>query len=559
VEGRSQDTGSHRMRGIVAAGLLCFFLAAGTSFRMPVFFGADERPHFSYAVRVVQGDLPEINDKMPSSDHRYPVLARSLGLDAVPDVDRGRTIYVANHPPLSYVLAAGPMWLAGQASSDVVAPLTLRLLNAAFMAVGVVLTGYLAMELFAGSPRRRLIGTVAAGLAAVTPNLVGVAAYGHNDGLAFAVGTAALILVVRLLRRGPTPGLAALAAAVGSACALTRASLLPVVAVMAAAGVIGAWRHAAPGRRPQAMVGTALVLAGLPALAGSWFYLRNEDLYGSLTGDSHNLERLGRLSDDRTIWQVLTRSRFHEDMWARLFGSVHPSLRYEHRGWVVTVLVVVTVLGLLARFVRPRAARDVVGIGLGGALVLTGYVVAVTVGVADHVSQGGSMHPRYFLPFVPLVGAVTARAIDALPGRRALGVLAVGGLGWVCASLLLRYGELIDFREDSGRVALPGAAGSVVLTWLAGILAALAFARVALAVLDPGLRFRARPRRQDGSPPGGREARHPRHLRPLVAPARVPVATPRVSVPSAWDVDAVPSLRPSGRVVPLRPGSPGPV
>lgn len=487
-------------RGIVAAGLLCFCLAAATSFRLPVFFGADERPHFSYAVRVVQGDLPQINEKLPSSDHRFPALARSLGLDRVPDVDRGRTIIVANHPPLFYVAAAGPLWLASHANSDVVAPLTLRLLNAAFMSIGVVLTGHLAMELFAGSPRRRLLGVVAAGLAAVTPALVGVAAYCHNDGLAFALGTGAMVLAVRLLRDGPTAPTLVLAALVAAAGSLTRASLLPIVVLLVVAAALGARRHGRPGKRVAMMAGVTMLLAGVPVLVASWFYQRNEALYGSATGDSYNLERLERLSDSRTIWDVLTRWGFHENMWSRLYGSVHPSLRFDDREWVVLVMIVVAVVGLLLRLVRPRAARDVTGVGLIGVLLLAIYVVGVNVGVADHVSQGGGMHPRYFLPMVPLVGAVLARALDSFPGRRVASVLALGGLAWVCAGLLLRYGDLIDRREDAGRVWLPGAAGSPVLTWIFAILAVLAFARVILAVLDPNHPVRAHHRRDDVSP-----------------------------------------------------------
>ena len=65
------------------------------------------------------------------------------------------------------------------------------------MAVGVVLVGRSAAELF---PGRRDVAVGAAALAAVVPQIVGVAAYAHNDGPAFGLTTACLFVGALMLR-----------------------------------------------------------------------------------------------------------------------------------------------------------------------------------------------------------------------------------------------------------------------------------------------------------------------------------------------------------------------
>lgn len=495
VDGRGRGSKRTLRRGVLAAGALCFCLAAATAFRIPVFFGHDEPLHFSYAVEVVQGDLPRIDDPLPTSDDQFPVLARWRGYDEVPiwDTKTENGIFVANHPPLFYLLASGPLRLASGADDDVVAPLTLRLLNAAFMSLGVVLTGWLAVELFPRARHRALLGVVAAGLAAATPNLVGVAAYGHNDGLGFALWIAALLVALRLLRRGPDELLLAWAALVGCACALTRVSLLPAVAAMVVAAVAGAWRHRPRGGRLPWAAGGLLAVGALPAVASAWFYLRNQDLYGSMTGDDYNLRRLGWLNEG-TATDVLQRSAFHERLWGGLYGSVHPRITLADTIVVVAVLVAVVLVGLVVRLWcgAPKHLRhgdpvnpvDPAGIGwLAWGLVVVANG-AVVVGAASHVAHGGSPHSRYLLPLVPLVSAVVARAIEVLPSRRLAGAVVVSALSGITAGLLLRYGDLIAEREAKDVVALPGAPASSWLTWSAAALAAVAFAGMVLAVLD---------------------------------------------------------------------------
>jgi hypothetical protein len=140
---------------------------------------------------------------------------------------------------LTYALAAPFVWVAGLTEFDVLPTLAFRLVNAASMAVGVVLAGLLAAELF---PGRRLIGFSAAVLTAVVPNLVAVGGYAHNDGAALALTTGCLLVSAHVLRRGLSPARLAAAAAVASGAVLARASSAVAVAAVVASIVVAVWR-----------------------------------------------------------------------------------------------------------------------------------------------------------------------------------------------------------------------------------------------------------------------------------------------------------------------------
>lgn len=537
--GRSGDGSGSGSRwgtwGLVAAGVCCFALAASTAFRLPVFFGADETGHFSYTVYLVEGRIPEVGDPVPSADERFPVVAERVGFERVPLRHKRGYVYVANHPPLFYALAAGPVRLAAYSSSETLPPLALRLVNAACMAGGVVLTGRLAGALFR---RRSVTPLVAAGLAAVTADVVGVAALGHNDGMGFALTAGALLLMVQLLRRGPAPGLIVAATLVSTACALTRAGLAMAVAGLVLATLIGALRRSpVPLRRawswPPAW--SWAIVATVPVVSSAWFYLRNDRLYGSYTADDYLLDHLER--PDKGTWvDILQRGVFHENMWKGLYGSVHPRLVYPGTAWVLAGLVALAVAGLVAVSVRRlvergraraearhlpepagrangdghsdsgsgsdvevttdddlaalladgpkhRVRAEPTGIGIAGWLLLSAYTTGIIVGVADFVSKGGSPHPRYFLPFVPLVSALVAGAIAELPLRRIVGVAAIAGLAAVTASQLMRYDDLIEAKDDAGSLWRSDPAAEPVLQRIAVAVAVVAFVGLVVAII----------------------------------------------------------------------------
>jgi len=498
--------------------LACFALAAFLAFRLPVFFGADERSHFAYVVAIVRGDLPELTDRQPLDD-RFPIVERSY-------TDRRPALSgVANHPPLAYVVAAPAVRLAAAAGSDVAPAVAMRLVNGAGMAAGVVVTGLFAAEAFpatpragrrrgpgrSGGPRRsgryggwgrsgraRLVPLGAAGIAAVTPNVVGVAGYGHNDGVAFAIVATALWLSARLLRAGPSPRRLAAAMVLAPAALLTRASLAPAVALLAGAGALAVWRRRRDVAGGLVRAGATGLAIGAAAAAGAgWFLLRNQRLYGSPTADDFLLERYHRRSKGSLV-EVLTGGDFFSHMIEGLYGSVHPFLFVAHPERVVLMLGALLVAGAVAWALRRALSRErgtgaagdeaaapneAGGLGLGGWALIAGYCAAVVVATASFFSEGGSAHPRYFLALVPVASALLAKAISELPAPRLVLAGTVATLATVLWSQIARYHEVIDSPTHThpfDGAPLPRVAQGAALAVAA--LAGLAFA-VAL-VLD---------------------------------------------------------------------------
>jgi Dolichyl-phosphate-mannose-protein mannosyltransferase len=467
------------------AALICFGLSAFTAFRLPPFFGADERPHFAYTVTLLDGHLPEVTDRQPFSD-RYPIIERSLDPPG-PAPPRAASIWVASHPPLTYAITAPVVRLAGAGHSDELPTLGFRLVNAVAMAAGAALAGLLAAELFS---RHRGIAVSAAALTAVVPNLVAIGGYAQNDGPAFALTTACLLVSARLLRRGLSTPRLATASLLAGAALLTRASAAVAVAAVVTSAVVAAWRRGGGvWRAVVRATGAVLLIGAASAASAGWFYWRNERLYGTATGDTFLLDAFER-PPRGGLADVLIDGGYNGGMWSGLFGAVHPRLSVAHPGWVVAALVAVAVVGLVAaaarRLLRRHdsevAAQDPIGnissIGGVGWLIIVGFCAGVIVATAQFYAKGGGPHPRYLFSLVPVVSALLARALVELPWRRTALAVVVGGLLAVTGSQFARYPDLIDdpthnhpFADATAGLLAQSSAGALVAGAFTALLA----------------------------------------------------------------------------------------
>ena len=455
----------HRPRGrarvllLLAPALVCFGLSAYLSLRQPLFVGGDERAHLLYVASVIDGRLPEFDNDFGAAD-RLPVVRRSLeGTAKGTDIDG---VWVAYHPPLPYVLAAPPVWLASELGPDTWPALTMRLVNAAATATGVVFVGLFAAEL---SPGRRRVGFAAACLTAVVANLVAVGSGGLNDGAGFAVAAASWFVAARLLRCGPTARALTAACVAASGAMLTRISLGPIAAMLAGAACVSVWRHR-PDRgvtwvAARRAVGAGLLVGGTALVTSGWFYWRNHQLYGRLTAPEAPPELARVRPSPGPVEELLTGTAFHRRIWSALYGTVSGPLAYVHAERLVTALAVLLVLAAaVAALRRHRSGRAVArtdgrdgaeapvvltdGIGAFGWVLVGGCCAAIIVGTADFVSAGGAPHPRYLFPVLPVASALLARAIDELPLPRLVLTGVVGSLAAITVTQLARVPELIE-------------------------------------------------------------------------------------------------------------------
>lgn len=226
----------------------------------------DESAHVDYALRVWHGQLPVLMDGVrfqPGFGHHPPVQ------------------WVAQHPPLYYVLLAplvGPLVDAGHPVQAVVAA---RIVNALIVAGIVPAAAWAASRCFPGA--RRLPATVAV-VSGFTAVLVVQAGVVYNDSLAALLGALACGVAGAALRSGVTPRLLVCGALVAAAGMTTRLSFALWLVAVAVAFLLA--RTVRLGRLhgvwPRVVVALVPVVAA--AAASGWFWVRNTIVAGSFSG-----------------------------------------------------------------------------------------------------------------------------------------------------------------------------------------------------------------------------------------------------------------------------------
>lgn len=434
----------------------------------------DEHAHLAYGYAVADGQLPEIEswDRYPeSADHMDRRVRNARD-------DRYRTVWVANHPPLYYVMLA-PLLVAtdlvGDADRGIMAG---RLLNIAFATVGIALTYLLAVEVSGGV---RSLGVLAAALVALTVQAQYTFAHAYNDGLALLTITLMAWAAVRCLRRAHPPGGALVLGLSIAAAAATRAVGL-ILGVVVIVTVVGA-RTLMEGRRVDrpAFVAAmhAAILAAPTVLLVGWFYVRNVVLYGDIGASSYLLERFDRVPREGGMVTTALDGHLWRQVYDRMVGYTRFSNPIGVSEWALDLWrwgALLAAVGLVVALVRGRAGgqRDD---GRPAVLGRPGVVVLVLVAATNaavyvqHVAGGGSPWPRYFYPTLGVMATLAAIGLHRLQPR-VLPLLAVTGAAatcWVLARPTERLAGTPMVSPRLGTVSLALAAAGVVV--VAGVLA----------------------------------------------------------------------------------------
>lgn len=396
-------------------GVMVAFISIGSLFALqqPPFVGPDEKAHLGYAHEIASGRLPTIEthaDIPPSASTWSSEMNFTM-------VEANRTVWVANHAPLFYVSVAPFIWTAEVLDRSDGGLLYLRLANVAYGAIGIAFTYLLAKEL-TSSDRLALLS--AAATAAVT-QLYASLSQGMSDGLAFAAGAAVTWAALRCLQRGTTSrNLAILAAATAVA---TGARGVTMLLALAAVVVVAYFEYRRAGERYAAArfrSAARVVLIGVvPALIlFGWFYVRNIVLYGDIGASTYLLDRFNRQPRGSVLAMLLDtelwRSLWFRSMSPATFGGSHPP-------WMLTVAALGVVgLGVVA-VTRRVGDRDVGGaravVARSSLLVLTSGIAVVVWYIAEHLSGGGSLHPRYLFPVIGSVVTLLVIGLDRLLPR----------------------------------------------------------------------------------------------------------------------------------------------
>ena len=494
----------------LAGAVLAFLTLSGVqALAVRPYLPPDELYHVGYAATVLGGRLPTLTTPVPAG--QVPLM---------PADGRPRRVYVANHPPLFYVVSAVPLWLGERLGTPRAGFLAARLLSASLAAVGLVMVAWLSLLLVPGRPR---VAIGAAWLAALLPSLPHVAAFVYNDGLGFLAATAALATAVAVVRHGPSPPRLAWLTVAAATAALTRAPGLAMVALAAAAAAAGVLlgRQGRPLRRVPLAAGAGALVGAVAGGSSIWFYLRNQSLYGSLTGAAYN-QRLFRFVPQDHVLELLRSPgyalRLYDGLWTWTRFNLPRVPALPVLVAVPRLLALAAITGLLLAVADGLRGRRPAG---WDAAAVAAWALAVAWGVAVYVmvtaydGNGGHTHPRYLFPGVAVLAVAGAAGLDRLPGARrglwiwgaTLAQLALTGAAWAAFVTALRGrrpGSLPDLLGAvAGLLEAAGVPWPGLVLGLAAILvtAALALLGVALARVGPQVPEPPPPR----GPAGGRE------------------------------------------------------
>jgi hypothetical protein len=399
---------------VLLLGVLGFAMSAQVAIAMPALFKADERAHAAYAVALSQGTLPTIDTDIPDDPGRYPQLAESLfGAD-----EAHRDIWVANHPPLFYVMSLPLVWLGDAVGSPGLTLLGMRLLNALGFALTTIMVGLLARELV---PRRPAVPVIASAMCIGCGAMTFVGGGIYNDGWSSAAAFMTLYLGFRMIRKGVTRERLIAAAAVGVAAAGFRSTGLVAVfflglCVLAAMGLREpSLRSFLKGSLWRA-VGIVAGIGMAPVVVFGWFYVRNIQLYGDPTASSSLFEKFGREPNGTTLFQLV-----NPEFYGHLLGSLWTDGNIaNHWSQAAVVVLTLTVVGLVldaAAKANPRRTGVLQRIRLAPQstmqhrqdlviwALLGGYCLLILINVAGFIAGGGWIHARYAVPFLPFLAA----------------------------------------------------------------------------------------------------------------------------------------------------------
>lgn len=373
---------------------------------------ADERAHAGYAEVLSQGYLPTIDTPIPAEPNAYPRMSEVLASKDEPH----REIWVANHPPLYYVLSLPLVALGDATGHPGITYFGMRILNGIGLTLSVLMIGLIARELV---PRRPAVPLLAAGLALSCGSIPYRGGGIYNDGLSTVTTLCVVLVALRMVRRGVTPAQVALITAAATASVATRSAGVIAVALACLVVVGATWLHRRSRRGLIHGVAGGFVVGIVPVVAIGWFYVRNIRLYGDPTASSALFDKFGREPSGTTLGTLLD-PLFH---W-RLFESLWADERLLNVLAVVPVLVLATMLAAVwveARGVRreqiswPQAWQ-----GWTSALspedraawmVVVGYSVLVVASVASFIAGGGWIHARYAMPLLPLTATLMSLAV----------------------------------------------------------------------------------------------------------------------------------------------------
>ncbi len=430
--------------------LLVAYLVLGTVYSVvtPIFEASDELWHYPMVKYLADHSLAlPVQDPAVQTAWRQegsqPPLYYMLGavltfwIDTS-DLDKVR--HMNPNPNLGVVLPDGnvnmimhdPDLEAFPWHGTVLAVHLVRMLSVVLGAVTVAITYLLVSELFPGNPWLALL---AAAFTAFNPMFLFISGSVNNDNLSNALASVLLVMIVRLLKRTTAPSirelvLIGLAAGAGMLAKFNIGFLLPIIALSLA---ILAYRL----RNWRIFVMGSLITGTLTAVIGGWWYIRNAQLYGDVTGLNTFIQIVGPRQIPANLPQLWSeRFTFMMSYWG-FFGGVNVPMP-DSVYLIFNLIAGVAVVGLLitlVNFLRHRQRSRVEWPILLGRAVTAIWIVVLFISLLRWTSATWASQGR--LMFTAIAPISMWMAVGLWAWGRLRWTLAAGSLIWFGAAVSL--------------------------------------------------------------------------------------------------------------------------
>lgn len=345
------DAETYLAVAVISASFLVALLWAAI---LPYNAGPDEYDHFASARFIAE------HNRFPVFDQEEDFIHTTCYSDRGPCF----TSY-AVYPGLNYTISAGFMKvqhaITGGEYQDLY--VAARLTSTLAIPVYVFFLWQTARLLL----RQRLARATALLAGGFIPQVSFIGGYVNSDAFSMAAGAAIVYLTVRMLIEGQFPWMVLYCGLGAGMLAWARPNFVLLVIPFAGAWLytmLPIWREGAWRR----VVFYTLAAAGLAALVGSWWYLRNLDLYGDPLGArtmSDAFDALAPLRQSRADQgATLTQLIFEDPIWSKwtfrsFFGVFgYMSLFLDYRIYLAIRLVLtVAGAGLLIALYKSIAAH----------------------------------------------------------------------------------------------------------------------------------------------------------------------------------------------------------
>ncbi len=295
---------------------------------------------------------------------------------------------------------------------------TIRLFSILLGAVTIVMV-YRSAKLLA--PRNPTVPIVAAGLTALNPMFIFIAASVNNDNLVTALNSAVIYLLLKTLRDGFDTKRSLLIAVLVTAATLSKLSGLILVPIIAIAALWSAWQR--KNWRGLIILGTAM--AAIWAIGASWWYLRNMELYGELFGTTTMALVAGPRLEPFSINTLFAEFEGFRAAYWGWFGGVNiltTPIYYR-------IMDIITVIGVIGYILYLRKCwRSGNSFQKSANIALLAMIILASLSIINWTAQTYASQGRLLFPFIAAISALLALGLDYFlrPIAMKAGLMALG-------------------------------------------------------------------------------------------------------------------------------------